>query len=172
MSVVIFSSVVIFINLLLILRIIHPSGKQMESMITTMVLTSSTGLSVGFLMWVWLGDHVLVATLAAVGVSALLGMIIGMKFGLKCQVEGFFSGLMASMMGVMLIMMFERQDGLFLLMIGLAFLIGMTVFSIAKQYELKYSLLVVLCLSITLIFFLFPNDEVNPHKIEHHSQTV
>ncbi|MGP4071603.1 hypothetical protein ACTWQB_03505 [Piscibacillus sp. B03] len=173
MSVVVFSSVIIIINLLTILIFIHPSGKQMESMITTMVLTSSTGLSIGFLAWVWFGGQPIVATLLAIGLSALVGMLIGMKFGVKCQVEGFFSGLMASMMGIMLIMMFDKQDGLFLLMTGLAFLVGITVFSIAKQHELKYSLLSVLCISITLVFFLFPKEVINqPYQHEHHSQII
>ncbi|WP_054752050.1 hypothetical protein [Piscibacillus salipiscarius] len=121
MSVVIFSSAIILINLLIIIFFIHPSGKQMESMITTMVLTSSNGLTIGFLVWVWFGGQALVATLIAIVLSALVGMGVGMRFGVKCQIEGFFSGLMASMMGIMLIMMFEQHDGLFLLMIGLAF---------------------------------------------------
>lgn len=141
----------------------------MESMITTMVLTSSTGLSIGFFIWFLFSENHLVATLIAIGSAAFIGMFIGMKFGIKCQVEGFFSGLMASMMGIMLIMMFNVQDSAFLLMVGLAFLCSMTIFSVARQFELPYKLLVILCITVVLVFGLFPKEVIVDHHPKHHS---
>ncbi|SER05718.1 hypothetical protein [Piscibacillus halophilus] len=171
MDVVLFSAIVLVLNLILIMFFIRPTGKQMESMITTMVLTSSFGLSIGFMMW-FIFNHALTATLLSISTAAFLGMVIGGKFGVKCQIEGFFSGLMASMMGIMLIMMFNLPDGQFLLMVGLAFLCCITIFSIARQHNLNYKLLLLLCITVTFVFIMFSKVEETEHRQHHLHETL
>ncbi len=138
----------------------------MESMVSTMSLCSSFGLVIGFIIWFHFYNQPLIATLTAIAVGSIMGLIIGAKFGPHSQLEGFFSGLMASMMAVMLLFMFPVSEGTFLIMIGLAFLSGITILFVAKSYELNYRFLILSCIVVSLIFYLFPKDTIDSNKHE------
>ncbi|GEL77582.1 hypothetical protein [Tenuibacillus multivorans] len=168
MGITLYSVAILILNLLVVTFFIHPTGKQMESMLTTMVLTSSFGLAIGFIVWYPFSEKPMVATLLAIGIGMLNGILIGTKFGIKCQVEGFFSGLMASMMGVMLIMMFDIYEVHFLIMMALAFLTGITIFSVAKHYDLNYKLLFITCVIVAFIFISFPENQ-QEYPTHHHN---
>ncbi|TFB21806.1 hypothetical protein E3U55_08260 [Filobacillus milosensis] len=169
MNITLYSITVLVINLLAILIFIRQSNRAMESMITTMCLSTSFGLIIGFITWIHFYEQPLIATLISIAIGSIIGSIIGTKFGHNTQIEGLFSGLMASMMAVMLIMMFNVADGLFLLMVGLAFLSGITLLSIARSHKLNYRLLLLSCIVMTLIFLYFPSELDRQHSpIDYH----
>ncbi|WP_164988992.1 plastocyanin/azurin family copper-binding protein [Fictibacillus sp. S7] len=142
-----------------------PVKEKMSHMVFVMAYSMCFGMAIGFYLGLIFQKDLLLATVASMWVSGLVGLLIGLKIHLHSMMEGFFSGLMAGMMGAMLSAMLSVNQAHFLIMIsvlltvGFGFLCSLHFLSnsfvnfIEKYF---YLFLISCCITLFVVYVTFP----------------
>ncbi|GGI15721.1 hypothetical protein [Gottfriedia solisilvae] len=152
---------------------------RMNQMMFTMIISMTTGLSIGVLITLTMPQQFFYSLLLSMGLSASIGLFIGLRLNFLALLEGIFTGMMSGMMGSMMVSMLSITEAKTLLLICLLLVTCTSIFCsimfLSDQFpKLLSSFFPAIFISSLLIIFTvyysFSHDESNFISSDIHNQ--